>query len=375
MQEYPRSSGRKPLDWPRLMTQELKRLARKLLAVGLYSSGLLWAYAALRLRRRAVVLTYHRVLPASADSYSAPGIRVLPETFARHMRFLRRHFNVMSVDELAAHLEGRKLLPSWTCIVTFDDGWHDNDAYALPILSREDIPATIFVAANFVGSDEGFWQERIARRMHRAFASGGQLRSFIAERAGVETATSDPERLRSALRSEVTRMKSLPPDQVEAFEGDLTRMMREAGVAEEPAGDDRFMSWPQLARLYRQTPVTIGAHGCSHRPLTALPEEDVALELAECREKIAASAGISPTAIAYPDGRANAAVASLARSAGFRVGFTTEPGLIATGDDPHLLMRVNMHESSSATIPEFLCTLLGIFRRAGSATRNARTGH
>ena len=68
-----------------MMDVRLVATLKRAAAGVLYYSGLLWLYAAIRLRRRAVVLMYHRVLPSGADTYSHDGIIVRPETFARQM--------------------------------------------------------------------------------------------------------------------------------------------------------------------------------------------------------------------------------------------------------------------------------------------------
>src|SRR5688500_450953 len=83
--------------------ERFRKLTRRLIAGAMYYSGVLWVFAAVRLHRRGLILTYHRVLPNRADTYSSDAIIVRPETFARQMTFLRRHFRLVSIDELAAH--------------------------------------------------------------------------------------------------------------------------------------------------------------------------------------------------------------------------------------------------------------------------------
>ena len=68
-----------------MWTIRARALARRALAFVLYYSGLLWLYAGIRLRDKATVLMYHRVLPADADSFSTDAIVVTPESFARQV--------------------------------------------------------------------------------------------------------------------------------------------------------------------------------------------------------------------------------------------------------------------------------------------------
>ena len=147
----------------------LKQLVRRSLANTLYYSGALWLYAHLLARNRVVVLTYHRVLPSdrAAASFSSPAIVVTPSTFAMHMETVKRWFTPLNASAFAAHSGGRG------CLVTFDDGWYDNHAYALPVLERTGVPMLLFVATNYIGSSDCFWQETLAAHLYAARGTHG----------------------------------------------------------------------------------------------------------------------------------------------------------------------------------------------------------
>src|SRR5687767_9545235 len=149
------------------MLRRLKALALPAITATLYWSGIAWLALHTRLRRRATVLMYHRVLPSprTADVHSSESIVVSAANFERHMRLLRRHFNPVSVAELDDMLAVRAPWKPRAVLVTFDDGWFDNAAYAAPILERYRVPAVVFVATGYVGTAHTFWQERLTRLM------------------------------------------------------------------------------------------------------------------------------------------------------------------------------------------------------------------
>jgi peptidoglycan/xylan/chitin deacetylase (PgdA/CDA1 family) len=90
------------------------------------------------------ILMYHRVSPS--DVYDQ--LTVTPERFARQMAFLRKHFRVITLLQAIEELErGGKVQAG--AVVTFDDGYRDNLEFALPVLIRYEIPATIFVTMSF----------------------------------------------------------------------------------------------------------------------------------------------------------------------------------------------------------------------------------
>jgi peptidoglycan/xylan/chitin deacetylase (PgdA/CDA1 family) len=92
---------------------------------------------------RRVVFCYHSVHP------NRPYPSTKPETFARHVQWLKEHCRLTSFAELvtgpkASHT-GQPL-----AAITFDDGHEDNHSYALPILATHGVPATFFITAGFV---------------------------------------------------------------------------------------------------------------------------------------------------------------------------------------------------------------------------------
>ncbi len=93
------------------------------------------------------ILMYHRVIdPREVPYLVEDGMYVRPDTFAMQMEILSKNYNVIGLDKLVELvLKGEKLEPR-TVAVTLDDGWVDNHKYAMPILEKFNIPATIFLA-------------------------------------------------------------------------------------------------------------------------------------------------------------------------------------------------------------------------------------
>jgi peptidoglycan/xylan/chitin deacetylase (PgdA/CDA1 family) len=343
------------------MIEFLRRRSRRIVANTLYYTGALWILASIKFHRKAFVLMYHRVLPAGADTFSADSICVRPETFDRQMAFLRRHFKLLSIAELAEYLRANRPLPSRSCVVTFDDGWRDNFEHALPILREQQVPAAIFVATDYIGSADCFWQERLARLLFNAVKQGGVARELVERTVGTanlaDRGAADQRRI---IREAVDAMKKLPQQEIDAIEARVKKIL---GGASPDLGDDRFMDWKQVTALTRGTRVNVGAHGCSHTPLTKLPAGRAAHELEEAGNRIAAAVGVPTISIGYPNGNYDDTVVRLTRAAGYQLGFTTDKGLVGDVRDPFKLPRINIHEGASSTMPDFLCAILLVFNR------------
>lgn len=338
--------------------QPVKRALRRALATALYYSGLLWLYAALRLRRKAVVLMYHRVLPSGSDTCSHDGIIVTPATFDLHMAFLARHFRMLTPAQFRRELSdsafGRR-----ACLVTFDDGWRDNLRHALPVLRRHRVPAIVFVATGFVGSGDTFWQERLLRLLCLAAAQEGMDAALLRE-AGLDGVTrGDPAAVRQRAREFVTGLKFRDPEAarqlIDRLQGALQALPESRNL-----GEDEFLSWDEVHALREGGLVTIGSHAHSHTRLTTLGYQGAHRELEFSRQELARNGITDVMACAYPNGDVNDAVEAAAIDAGFALGFATKGGLVAHRSEAMHARRINIHERDSRSRAELLYRMLGL---------------
>ena len=149
--------------------QILKAYIKSFIAYSLYYTGIIFVIKRWRLKRKAVVLTYHRILPYSErnSSFSHSAIIVDPIKFGQQMTFIKRCFNVVNIDEFSSHIINKQPFRDSTCLVTFDDGWLDNYQYAFPILNSNDIPGLIFTPTDYIGKDKLFWQEAMGHGFYQ----------------------------------------------------------------------------------------------------------------------------------------------------------------------------------------------------------------
>lgn len=102
------------------------------------------------------ILMYHRVCPMPQGRFR-PTYHVTPEAFRRHLSWLLEHgyrpYTLARLMEMRARGEA---IPPRSFAVTFDDGFANNATHALPVLQELNIPATVFLATAYVGSDRPF---------------------------------------------------------------------------------------------------------------------------------------------------------------------------------------------------------------------------
>jgi len=121
----------------------MRRWLKTVLGWIAYHSGLYRRF----FRDRALVVLFHRV----DDRYRGNPISCTRTEFAAFLRFFRRFFNVLTLEELLARLRDGKDLGGYL-VITFDDGYLDNHNNAAPELIRHGLPACFFVATELIAS-------------------------------------------------------------------------------------------------------------------------------------------------------------------------------------------------------------------------------
>ncbi len=124
-----------------------------------------------------VILFYHRIADDHPNAWT-----LTTRQFKRQIDWLRRHTQLVSLEEAQCRIAGGHNKVPTTCI-TFDDGYADNGRFALPLLLRHHIPVTYFVSLQHVSSGIAFPHDREAG-VPLATNTLAQLRQWAA--AGVE---------------------------------------------------------------------------------------------------------------------------------------------------------------------------------------------
>ena len=284
-----------------------------------------------------------------------------PETFDLHLSWIRSYLCPLTPDEFGDVLDGKCPPPPRACLVTFDDGWHDNLTHALPLLHRHEVSALLFATVGYIGTTNCFWQERLARMLFVAWKAGPNGQKVLDQALAAIARDASAPTARRAIRDVVTRHKLLPVSEIDSLLLRVVDTFEEMGIPKPTDfGDDRFLSWADLQTISSSGRVTIGSHGVSHSPLPQLSNDLMQKELVESRELLSTKLDCQVDWFAYPNGDFNSASIDLVRATGYRGAFTTACGPIVPGQEAFSLRRVNMHEGSTRTLGRFFGRIAGI---------------
>jgi peptidoglycan/xylan/chitin deacetylase (PgdA/CDA1 family) len=334
--------------------RQVRQLGKTALSAVLHHSGLLSRIAERRLRNRAVVLMYHRVIPKSRRGYchSSPGIVVDEDTFRRHLAVLVKRFRILTLEEFGSYLQRGEPFPDRSCLVTFDDGWIDNYHTAYPILLEYGVPATIFLPLAYIGADRMFWQEELSLRLSELLHSTEEKDLRLIRSLMKSEGLPDEEQVQSFIQE----LKGAGSEGISAVLGRLRDHQTDAPL---PEHDNRYVDWRQVEEMLAHG-VSFGSHCISHRILTRLSPNEKRAEIVDSRSQLADKLGVEVKAIAYPNGDYDDEVVDLTGAAGYRLGFSTVPGYVSSSTHALAIPRMNIHEHATRSEPMLMCRILGI---------------
>lgn len=313
-----------------------------------------------QLRGKVTILMYHRVVTEVelSSQFIQPGMYVTGETFDRQVRFLREHFDVLSMHELLSMWREK----SWNaerryCVITFDDGWLDNYVHAFPVLRRYDVPATIFLPTGLIGTAMWFWPEQLGWLTQRFALLSSKRRAEIL--ASLRTGGPWLNGIACAMEAGqsddlIERCKAVSHDRIGAL------VSRLAGEMETRLPDERLvMNWEEVGEM-SAAKISFGSHSVAHKILTTVSDAELHEEVYGSLEALRKRNPNVVPVFCYPNGNFSPAVMRCVESAGYCAATTTEPGWEDRDTSPLFqLKRVEVHNDLTCSDALFAFHLAG----------------
>lgn len=304
-----------------------------------------------------VTLMYHRVLPADSPARATeqPAMYVSPQTLNLHLSELKRHVEIVHLEDWLRRARAGAPLPHLACAITFDDGWRDNLEFALPVLRRHGAPATIFLVSGYIGSTRQFWPGELTALVRRAF---GQPESVVfppALQSLVEPVLAEAGSRGELLATDTDRVI----DGAKRLDEALIRgLIAEAAAGcAHPADTREVLDEEEIGQLAGTGLVRFGSHTATHYRLAGrLPPEILKREIVQSRARLQDICGQPIEVFCYPNGETSPEAVDCVRHH-YLGAVTTRKGWHGASGDPHLIRRIGLHEKMSDSPEYFLARL------------------
>jgi peptidoglycan/xylan/chitin deacetylase (PgdA/CDA1 family) len=282
-------------------------------------------------RGQGAILMFHHVRPWTPRDY-APNrlLEITPGFFdAVLTRVKALGFDIVSLDEGLARLGDTAAKP-FVCL-TFDDGYKDFSAFALPILDLHKAPFTLYVTTGYADRSARLWWV--------------ELDAAIARLSGIDVVVGDRHFMA------VTQTAAQKADAFNVLYGLLrkspeaellgviAKLAAQANVDSRELVEQLCLDWQGVSDVAAHPLATIGAHSLTHAMLAKHAATVVRHELAESRRLLEDRLGLEIRHFAYPVGDPTSAGArefETAEELGFASAVTTRPGMLFRDHGEHL---------------------------------------
>ncbi len=342
----------------KLIRSKFLKLFKTIFAEIAYCLGLITLFHKLKSFNGIKILSYHKI---SDDYPDYLNLNAKVSSFEKQMQYLRKHYNIISLQEATNLLNVKSVIPEKTIVITFDDGYKCLYKNAFPILKKYRIPATIFLTVEPIEYGAPLWFEQIAYMFNKTPRRTVNLEPFGLRKYLLETLDEKKE----AIYEIVSHAKKLNKKQKEVF---IKFLSKELLVdPDDLRAKNNILSWEEIREMKKEG-ISFGVHTMTHSILTGIPFEEAEYEICQSKKIIEERLGEKAHFFAYPNGRwndFNNDIINLLKNNQFSCACTLISGTNNT--DLFALKRINIHEGITTNIfglfykPLFAAEVSGIF--------------
>ncbi|MCX2899225.1 polysaccharide deacetylase family protein [Pseudomonas mandelii] len=285
-----------------------------------------------------VILMLHRVLAndRAADLPHRNELCIGTKAFDHFLEWLNRHFDCVPLMDILQPTQQPSPRPK--VALTFDDGWRDNALHAFPVLLKHQVPASIFLSSDFIGSRQRFWWESIGETLWGSHGEAPRMHLIdclqqLGRPLPVLLDDVDVQRRSLALLRFLQSLKTLPPPE-------LSRLADECPAESMP----QALDWQQVRELENSGLVRFGPHGASHAILTGLDDCTLGQEIRRSRDALLNGCKRPLPVYCYPNGDNDARVRQQVADHDFPFALGTAAGIYRGNADPLAVPRFGVSQ-------------------------------
>lgn len=200
-------------------------------------------------QKNIAVLMYHRIIESDYNFWK---LNVSPKTFERHIKYIAENYNVLRLDEEWNDVVNPE---QKYVVITFDDGYVDNYRFALPILEKYHVPATIFVSTDLIDTNEMYWWDEL----EKVFIIDEYIGEFVFDDVQYKiTDSNDRKKVCLTVRNRIKNMNSIER------KNSMSELRAVLGLKQPDTSELRCVNTQELVSMAESPYVTIGGHTKSH---------------------------------------------------------------------------------------------------------------
>ncbi len=249
------------------------------------------------------IIRYERITDPEKHLYPISVNRyVRPKTFEMQAKYLANECNVVPLEYLLRQIDAGEKIEPKTVALTFDNGWVDNYQNALPILVRNNLPATIFLVTTFIGTQDLLWPDKLMLAMLTLSHFDFDFRAtefFSGYMPNLpEDGKLDMVQASRQTADLISFLRKLPREERLAFVVAVFQLTERYGGFPIERG---FLSWSEVKEM-EKLHVTFGTQGHSRFLFTETEPDILEADIIQSLNAMKESEVKIVPAFAYPDG-------------------------------------------------------------------------
>lgn len=259
-------------------------------------------------KKGATILSYHQVVPfIQKEGLLSPSEYISTELFEKHLIWLKKKYEILPLSELLyRHKNGLNI--DRTISITIDDGWRNAYTQAFPLLNKYQVPATIFLTTDFIGSKHPIWFSAINRIIeeckHNPIIATALIEDKLVQKLSADVISKLHRAITIQSSSKVVSIfKTVNSCIVEEI---INKWSVICSIQNKEFIDmDDWLNWEEIHEMENSGLIEFGPHGDRHYFFTTISEEKIFEEIVKSWKKIDSKLNKKTKCFCYPGGLYN----------------------------------------------------------------------
>lgn len=245
------------------------------------------------------IFLFHGVIKKNYDIRNYTKKHILEKKFIKKIKFLKKKYNILSLNQILYLIKNNKHFPSNTCAITFDDGFENNYSIAAPILEKFKIPTTFYFSTDFINNNTMSWIDKIEYTFEKTKKTKVLLpwNKKPLEINNKKNKIFVLDQIRKKLKNK--NKNSI----IEKVVNDIFKQLQVKKIISLNGELDKKISWSKVKKLNCSDLFTIGGHSHRHISLTSVSLKEAKIEIDKSIRLFKKKIGINLQHYSYPEGQ------------------------------------------------------------------------
>ena len=253
-----------------------------------------------RIRGNGIIM-FHGVVSSNAKKYNLRHVN--RKDFEKQIKWLKKYCNILSLDDYYNHKFSTK---KFNVAITFDDGFQNVKKYALPILKKYSVPATIFVTGLNKTEHKIIWGDAISI-INKHFENKISINGVEFKKKATQFYDSNNKPLsKYCFESDYT------------FKAQLNKLLFENHNVIKKVDSDYWtlLTDEEIKTCSNDPLISVQSHGWYHNCLNRIEEKEVQIELENSIKYLSNLTQNNVDTLAYPNGEFSTSTKAIANKLG-----------------------------------------------------------